>query len=284
MKIGISKGMQMHGHKNGVRCMIRIGPMLWTGSDDNSIRLWYCADGGCAEVIEDAHKGSVLKLSVVRSYVWSCGEDGVIKEWQLGGNTHTACIRQVAPPGSEKGVYALVPLGKDVWCCGHHPNIQVYSQSEMKKSEEYPAHEPYISNLLAVDRVETRILWSTSLADRKLKVWRHTVRGNVASLDELKAANRLYEEEEQTRADRLGKLMENTNRLEAELEASGEAYVNQLDELAQKLAEEQAAREESEARRKFLEDELAGLRRLFEEAGLRCGASSTSSGSSTRPA
>ena len=29
------------------------------------------------------------------------------------------------------GIYALLPLGHDVWVCGHHPSIQVYSQRDM---------------------------------------------------------------------------------------------------------------------------------------------------------
>ena len=106
-------------------------------------------------------------------------------------------MRQIAPEGFDKGAYAIVPLGYEVWTCGHHPNIQVFSQSDFFKTAEHPAHEPYVSNLLTVDRIETKIVWSTSIGDKKLKVWRHTIRGEVPSIDELKAANRLFEEEEE---------------------------------------------------------------------------------------
>ena len=30
-----------------------------------------------------------------------------------------------------RGIYALLPLGHDVWVCGHHPAIQVFSQRDM---------------------------------------------------------------------------------------------------------------------------------------------------------
>ena len=95
-KVAISKGLQMHGHKNGVRCMIRIGPTLWSGSDDGTIRLWCTATGACNEVVEKAHAGSVLKLSVVRSFIWSSGSDGFIREWTIGGSERQ-CVRPAVP-------------------------------------------------------------------------------------------------------------------------------------------------------------------------------------------
>ena len=67
-----------------------------------------------------AHAGSVLKLAVVRSFIWSSGSDGFIREWTLGGSERQ-CVREVAPVGFDKGAYNIVPLGHDVWTCGHHP-------------------------------------------------------------------------------------------------------------------------------------------------------------------
>eukprot|EP00439_Symbiodinium_sp_Y106_P018166 s3428_g2.t1 len=129
-KVGMLKGKHMHGHKNGLKTLLKLGPILWSGSDDASIRLWRCIDGECIEVVEDAHAGSVNKLAVVKCFVWSAGADGLIKEWNMTGDQRV-CLRQVAPPGSEKGIYAVLPLGHDVWVCGHHPSIQVYSQRDM---------------------------------------------------------------------------------------------------------------------------------------------------------
>ncbi|OLQ05357.1 putative calcium-binding protein CML29 [Symbiodinium microadriaticum] len=188
-KVGMLKGKHMHGHKNGLKTLLKLGPILWSGSDDASIRLWRCIDGECIEVVEDAHAGSVNKLAVVKCFVWSAGADGLIKEWNMTGDQRV-CLRQVAPPGSEKGIYALLPLGHDVWVCGHHPSIQVYSQRDMAQTSTEDGHKPYVSNLIGVDRVESKIIWSTSFGDRKLKVWWHTVRGEEASVDELWSAGR----------------------------------------------------------------------------------------------
>mmetsp|Transcript_55828 Transcript_55828/g.133054 ORF Transcript_55828/g.133054 Transcript_55828/m.133054 type:complete len:1273 (-) Transcript_55828:147-3965(-) len=266
-KVGIYKGAVMHGHKNGVKALLRIGPTLWSGSDDGTIRLWNCADGSCNEIVEEAHKGSVLKLSIVRSFVWSAGADGVVKEWNLGGDKRT-CTRKVSPPGSEKGVYALVPLGHDVWVCGHHPDIQVYTQHGMTQTGHYKAHDPYVSNVMAVDRVETRVVWSTSIADKTLKVWKHTIRGNQPNIDELRAANRLYEEEEEARAGRMEKLVNRANSLQEELEAQNAEFKKKLEAMSEELAQSQARCGDLEKRCKELEEQWEGLRKIFAEAGL----------------
>lgn len=68
----------------------------------------------------------------------------------------------------------------------------------MAQTSAEDGHKPYVSNLIGVDRVEilgskmvlglslrSKIVWSTSFGDKKLKVWRHTTRGEEASVDEL---------------------------------------------------------------------------------------------------
>merc|ERR1740129_2197237 len=255
-RVGISKGRHMHGHKNGVKALLKLGPILWSGSDDGTIRLWRCVDGECVEVVEDAHNGSVNRLAVVRSFVWSAGADGTVKEWTMGGAVRE-CVRQIAPPGSEKGIYALLPLGHDVLICGHHPAIQVFSQSDMSQTSEEEGHKPYVSNLIGVDRVETKIVWSTSFGDRKLKVWRHTTRGEQPSVDELKGANLLYQQEEEAQAERMCEYV----RKLSSLEESSEERQREMDGLSHEL---DTARSRSAA----LESELDELRKVFEEAGL----------------
>jgi len=244
-KVGILKGMHMHGHKNGLKTLLKLGPILWSGADDGCIRLWRCVDGECIEIVEDAHAGSVNKLTIVKSYVWSAGSDGLIKEWNMTGEKRE-CLRQVAPPGSEKGIYALLPLGHDVWVCGHHPTIQVFSQRDMAQTSAEDGHKPYVSNLIGVDRVESKIVWSTSFGDRKLKVWKHTMRGEEASVDELKAANILYQQEEEMQADRIGGYLKKIQQLQESQE--------QLDERNKTCQE--------------LQEALDTIRKIFAEAGL----------------
>lgn len=114
-----------------------------------------------------------------------------------------------------------------------------------------------MSNLIGVDRVESKIIWSTSFGDRKLKVWRHTVRGEEASVDELKAANILYQQEEETQAERI----ESTLKKMRALEESSSGQQGEIDLLQKQLEDQTAKREE-------LEVELGTLQKIFEEAGL----------------
>eukprot|EP00913_Durusdinium_trenchii_P002614 g2420.t1 len=60
-------------------------------------------------------------------------------------------------------------------------------------------------------------------------VWRHTIRGEVPNFDELKAANRLFEEEEEVRAKRLDEFVKRQSVLEDELAVSAQEYKNQLE-------------------------------------------------------
>ena len=89
-------------------------------------------------------------------------------------------------------------------------------------------------------------MWSTSFGDKKLKVWRHTTRGEEASVDELKAANILYQQEEETQAERLS------------------GYLKKI----QKLEESSNLLEERSKRCEDLEEAMGSLRQVFADAGL----------------
>lgn len=277
--LGVYIERKMHGHTLGVRALLKIGGMLWSGSDDGSIKIWQCKGKSqeCVETIT-AHKGSVLKLTVVKSFVWSCGLDGIFKEWPIDGGDEgeaRTCIRQVQPKAFSKGAYAMVPLGFDVWVCGHHPSIQVFSQRYLESRSELDAHDPYVSNLLRVDRIEARILWSSSEADGTVKVWRHLARGDIPSMDELKAANRVFRAKEQEIMKGLSKLVRQVTGLEDELAFQEEERRRQIGEMEKELAELLEGEgklkqelEEQTQRVKKLETELARIRQAFKDAGL----------------
>eukprot|EP00930_Biecheleria_cincta_P084338 TRINITY_DN73822_c0_g1_i1.p1 TRINITY_DN73822_c0_g1~~TRINITY_DN73822_c0_g1_i1.p1 ORF type:complete len:1276 (+),score=295.68 TRINITY_DN73822_c0_g1_i1:55-3828(+) len=235
-KTAVTKGLQLYGHKNKVKSMVKVGPCLWTGSDDGTIRIWNCADSLCKEVI-NAHRDGVHKLTPVKSSIWSAGYDGLIREWSnhLPDGDVRVCQRSVAPQGFEKGVYDMVPLGQEVWTCGHHPSIQVLSQRSLEKTCGYDAHEPYVSKLIPVDRVVTKTIWSTSFADGKLKVWNHVVRDDSADTDALTSANKLYLQSERNHAKHIEDLARMLNDSQAILNAIGLADMDP--EAAKQIAE-----------------------------------------------
>lgn len=273
-KTGVYRERQMRGHRSAVRTMLRIGPVLWSGGDEGAILVWRAADQECIEVVKDAHKGGVVKLAVVRPSVWSCGNDGKIREWNIGGDKRE-CLRELSIDQLTGGINSMVPAGRDVLVCGKDPSVQVLSQKKFKTDDTIEAHDKLVTSLLPVDRLETRIVWSTSIADKKLKVWRHTIRGDVPSLDDLKAANKLYEELEDGATEQMSRLSRKVSGLEEDIKLSEEEFRTKLAELAQKIAEAKAGSKETvdalDAMRQqaqALEDELAGLRAIFEAAGL----------------
>eukprot|EP00927_Polykrikos_kofoidii_P048510 TRINITY_DN42785_c0_g1_i1.p1 TRINITY_DN42785_c0_g1~~TRINITY_DN42785_c0_g1_i1.p1 ORF type:complete len:1071 (-),score=180.35 TRINITY_DN42785_c0_g1_i1:275-3487(-) len=195
----------LHGHSGSVRCILRIGPMLWSGGDDGQLRLWRTSDGSLATNIRNATDGgaSVLSLAIVRGHVWACGGDSCVREWTLGSSkAPPRCVRLMRLSAGEecgdmdKCPRSCIPVSGHVWLAGHKPEISIYDSATMTRLAALPAHEKYTSSMLLVDRVETRVIWSTSLGDKKLKVWRHELRGDeCADADELQAANMCYMDE-----------------------------------------------------------------------------------------
>lgn len=82
------------------------------------------------------------------------------------------------------GIYALLPLGHDVWVCGHHPTIQVFSQRDMAQTSAEDGHKPYVSNLIGVDRVEQ--LWHGKVSEKRAF---QTAQCRANSMDDLRWMN-----------------------------------------------------------------------------------------------
>ena len=96
----------LSGHSNAIRCIVTdVGRgLLFTGSDDTTIRAW-SPTAQTSAVMKKAHAGSVLCLCIPQTTqrLWSGGEDGAICVWNehsndLEGrhqNSHDAPISQV---------------------------------------------------------------------------------------------------------------------------------------------------------------------------------------------
>eukprot|EP00927_Polykrikos_kofoidii_P059997 TRINITY_DN55079_c0_g1_i1.p1 TRINITY_DN55079_c0_g1~~TRINITY_DN55079_c0_g1_i1.p1 ORF type:complete len:982 (+),score=197.37 TRINITY_DN55079_c0_g1_i1:189-3134(+) len=273
----VRRGAVLFWHSNSVRCLLRIGPTLWSGSDDKAIVVWRCADGERLESVQDAHEAGVMCLVVAGRGVWSSGFDGRVKEWTIGGVSRE-CTRVIK---LDEPLRALVPVGHYVWLCGQSKNIAVYS-SDMRHVDSLEGHSSFVSSLILVDRVETQLLWSSSLADRTLRVWRHVLRQGAGALSEaeLTAANLCYQEHQWQGDSKLHHAEALLAASEAELAAASAEFSSQLESVLSRAATNAKDRDEAEAARaraeereaaareaeRFSKAEAAELRRLLADA------------------
>lgn len=125
-KGGFSLGHTLHGHAGEVTCLAVIGgTMVWSGSVDESIRLWDVTDGSCKHLITRdtpgssnpqphggaaaasgiGHSGAVTALLPLESqagnFVLSSSLDGTIKAWN---SSNGECM---ASEGHREGVVTM---------------------------------------------------------------------------------------------------------------------------------------------------------------------------------
>ena len=79
----------MHMHK--VRAVLVLGMSIWSCSDDSSVRVWDAAYGvfgletaPCRATLT-GHAGAVHALLLHSGGVLSCGADGTVRCWAVGG-------------------------------------------------------------------------------------------------------------------------------------------------------------------------------------------------------
>lgn len=108
-------------------CFAVVGPYLWTGSDDRTVRVWLI-DSTVSPAVLVGHLSGITalcptytrvdtvlepRLEGVRPCVWSASADGSVRAWDVLG-AHP-CIRMViAPRGT--GVTCLLPVGNESKC------------------------------------------------------------------------------------------------------------------------------------------------------------------------
>ncbi len=60
--------LTVHGHCGPVGCMVEVGGLLISGSDDNTLRVFDLIKQECVHVVRDAHTGGVGALVVVPAH------------------------------------------------------------------------------------------------------------------------------------------------------------------------------------------------------------------------
>jgi len=89
-------------------------------------------------------------------------------------------------------INSLIPMGSTVWSCGMDKNIHLWDVHNMQLVRSLQGHTSYINGLVKVKRTETRVLWSYSMGDKKLNVWKMEKVGEDDSADQLSQLQAAY--------------------------------------------------------------------------------------------
>ena len=93
------------GHKNGVRAVLPLGPLIWTASDDQTVRVWDVGTCKCLHTLE-GHKNVVYAIAfnnpfgdkiVTGSFDKTCklwdANTGALHYTLRGQSAHTLSLR-----------------------------------------------------------------------------------------------------------------------------------------------------------------------------------------------
>jgi WD40 repeat protein len=81
----------LEGHMNPVTCLALRGETLFSGSYDNTIKIWDLRDNTCTETLA-AHTSAIRSLALGDETLFSGSYDTTIKIWDLKTNTCTATL------------------------------------------------------------------------------------------------------------------------------------------------------------------------------------------------
>ena len=68
------------GHSSKVNCIIEADNLIWSSSNDRTIRVWSPDTADCLKILH-AHSGPVYSLSTSSEFVWSASWDKSIIIW-----------------------------------------------------------------------------------------------------------------------------------------------------------------------------------------------------------
>lgn len=267
---------QYTGHTNSMRCLLVLGPYLWTGSDDHTIRVYSTKDASCVKLL-DKHSDTVLALclTVTNTYSLTTGQDQSSSESDIAcvlssSNDGTVRMWSVRSPYTclntlELGarVEAMIPLGPEVWSCGEKGDLAVWRSSNMSVEEHLTKHAGTVSGLLHVRTEEARYCWSFSTSDKQLNVWKQSssmLGSGVRHKDPVEGALKAFADESE---ERHKVALEESNAAKAELERQLAELQELYDQDKLKWADsaeldaERARRVAAEERVEILEEEAA---------------------------
>jgi hypothetical protein len=154
-------------HTKGVRCLLIVDDCLWSGSDDEKIKLWEQRLGTktCRAELEE-HTGSVLSLALISAtqQVWSASADRQIICWDARNNS----ARQLRVIRVHEGRVTTLSVGKKyVWSGSDDKTLRVWDVTTGKEARKISSLPGRIWCLKVT--MEGKRAWSASGAN--LDLW-----------------------------------------------------------------------------------------------------------------
>lgn len=160
------KAVRSLRHTGGVRALALVGGLLWTGSDDNCVRVW---SGAVVQATLRAHTGAITSLLASQSgaSVLSASEDGTLRRWAV----RAPFEENGSPASTGSPISSLVAVGSHLWVSGPNKVIVFHDASDkLVALREFKAGH-------AISRVsvkESRVVWTSSILDKSIKIWKKT--------------------------------------------------------------------------------------------------------------
>ena len=157
---------RFNGHRGYVRCTLPLGPILLSGSDDSTIRLWDVTTGQTVHIIHHHHKG-VHAMIKVGNHIWSCsGTDIII--WDLHTLSKVSELREHVAT-----VLTLQRVGSRVYSGGADQEICAWDIHTHHLISKLTDHTGWVYTICNTAKVVRYYMWSTSINDSCIQVWSH---------------------------------------------------------------------------------------------------------------
>ncbi|KAK6117550.1 hypothetical protein DH2020_048705 [Rehmannia glutinosa] len=153
---------------------------LYTGSQDETVRIWDCQSGQVAwnvqtsvELTLNGPVGQVYSLVVGSDLLFAGTQDGTILAWRF--NAATNCFEPAASlKGHTLAVVTLVVGGNRMYSGSMDQSIKVWSLETLQCIQTLSGHTDVVMSVLCWDQ----FLLSASL-DKTVKVWAAAETGNL---------------------------------------------------------------------------------------------------------
>ncbi|CAD7702460.1 unnamed protein product [Ostreobium quekettii] len=159
--LSFGKMQILKGHEHWVWSLAAEGEWLFSGSGDNTIRIWRLGTWECVHILK-GHTGRVSALATNGTRLFSGSGDRTVRVWEL--NTWK-CVRVFE--GHSHQVFSLAATEDWLVACFWDKTIRVWQIDDWECTRVLEAHSDWVCSLVVTDTW----LFSGS-KDHTIRVWR----------------------------------------------------------------------------------------------------------------